>query len=583
MKLRLIKRILFTASVAVLGLAVMCLGSGDITAREGDDMPEERLVRAEGEIKEPGQITVIPLPTEIKRQEGNFTILPGFRIIVDSGNSELKELGEYCAVMLRASSGLDIPVTVSSSGDQCTNALKMTLSDKMKSLGREGYLLETGRDGINLSAFSPAGLFYGVQTLGQLFPPPPGSNSGSGGHKSAAVPCMTIRDIPRYPYRGMHLDVCRHFFPKEFIKKYLDLLALHKFNTFHWHLTDDQGWRIEIRKYPLLAEKAGIRRETIIGSAREEPQRFDGKPYRGFYSREDIREIVEYAKKRYITIIPEIEIPGHSVAALSAYPELSCTGRPFEVATKWGVFKDVYCAGNEKVFEFLEDVLGEVIELFPGTYIHVGGDECPKDRWKKCERCQARIRNEGLKDENELQSYFIRRIEKILTSRGRKLIGWDEILEGGLAPEATVMSWRGTKGGISAARQRHDVIMTPASHCYFDYYQADRKTEPLAIGGFIPLEKVYSFEPTPPGLSADEAAHILGAQGNVWTEYICTPEQVEYMSVPRMSALAEVVWSPAGARDWKNFQKRLSAHFRLLDAIKVNYCRKTAPVKGSSD
>jgi len=582
MKLRILKRILITASVAVLGLIISCLCSGSIEAGEGESMPREILTRTEGELNESQQITVIPLPADIRRQKGSFTLLPGFRIIVDSGDIDLKELGEYCAGRLKASSGLDIPVTAPS-GDDCTNALSMKLSNEMKSLGREGYLLDTGRDGITISAFSPAGLFYGIQTLIQLFPPPPKDFSGSGRHMPLTVQCMKIRDIPRYRYRGMHLDVCRHFFPKEFIKKYLDLLALHKFNTFHWHLTDDQGWRIEIRKYPLLAEKASTRSETLIGSAREEPQQFDGKPYGGFYSREDIHEIVEYAKKRYITVIPEIEMPGHSVAALSAYPELSCTGGPFDVATKWGVFKDVYCAGNDRVFEFLEDVLGEVIELFPGTYIHVGGDECPKDRWKKCDRCQARIRDEGLKDENGLQSYFIRRIEKFLSSRGRKLIGWDEILDGGLAPEATVMSWRGTKGGISAARQRHDVIMTPASHCYFDYYQADRKTEPLAIGGFIPLEKVYSFEPTPQGLSAGEAAHVLGAQGNVWTEYMGSSEQVEYMSVPRMSALAEAVWSPAAARDWKGFQKRLSAHFRLLDAMKVNYCRKTEVYKGGRE
>jgi hexosaminidase len=516
---------------------------------------------------------LIPLPTHIEHREGHCQIKQGFSIVFDGENRELRDLGGYCAQQLKAATGLEMPVRVRSAKEKGDGALMMTLVSTPQSLGKEGYTLESGPRGITIQACAPAGLFYGIQTLLQLLPP------AAGGAGPVTVPSVSIRDMPRYPYRGMHLDVCRHFFTKEFIKKYLDLLAMYKFNSFHWHLTEDQGWRIEIRKYPRLADYASRRKETVVGYPGGNTPHFDGTPYGGFYSQSDIREIVEYARKRYITVIPEIEMPGHSLAALAAYPELSCTGGPFEVATKWGIFKDVYCAGNDRVFEFIQDTLTEVIDLFPGTYIHIGGDECPKDRWQHCTKCQARMKSEGIKDEHGLQSYFIRRIEQFLLSKGRRLIGWDEILEGGLAPEATVMSWRGTSGGIKAAKQHHDVIMTPTRFCYFDYYQADRASEPQANGGYIPLEKVYSFEPTPPELTPDEAAHILGAQGNVWTECIPTPAHAEYMSVPRMCALAEVVWSPASSRDWENFKRRLESHFGRLDAMKVNYCRKTVDAK----
>jgi hexosaminidase len=367
----------------------------------------------------------------------------------------------------------------------------------------------------------------------------------------------------------MHLDVGRHFFDKEFVKRYIDLIALHKMNTFHIHLTDDQGWRIEIKKYPRLTEIGSKRKESpMIGNRKKG----DGTPYRGFFTQDDIREIVEYARKRYITVVPELEMPGHSLGALAAYPELSCTGGPHEVMTRWGVFEDVYCAGNDKVFEFMEDVLTEVIELFPGEYIHIGGDECPKARWEKCPKCQARIKKEGLKDEHELQSYFVKRIEKFLNSKGRRLIGWDEILEGGLAPNASVMSWRGTEGGIAAARSGHDVVMSPTTHCYFDYYQSkNRKQEPEAIGGFLPLDIVYSFEPVPAELAPEQRKHVIGAQGNVWTEYIHTPSDVEYMALPRMCALAEVVWTPAELKDWDDFRDRLDRFAERLDAMGVNY------------
>ncbi|MFH1943502.1 MAG: beta-N-acetylhexosaminidase [bacterium] len=522
------------------------------------------------------RIHVIPKPAFVQEKRGEFEITSDFRIVVDQENDEIQTICEYFTEKLNKAAGIPIPIHTIKADNKTKGALTLHLTDQNKALGKEGYTLKIDRGRMTLEAEAPAGLFYGIQTLFQLLPAEIESESRVEKNIRWILPCSEIRDVPRYPYRGMHLDVGRHFFPKSFIKRYIDLLALHKFNTFHWHLTEDQGWRIEIKKYPKLTQVGSYRKESLIGHASDRPHRFDGKRYGGYYTQEDVKEIVAYAQNRYITIIPEIEMPGHSQAALAAYPELSCTGGPFEVGTLWGVYKDVYCAGNDRVFEFLEDVLTELIDLFPSTYIHIGGDECPKDRWKKCPKCQARIREEGLKDEHELQSYFIRRIEKFLISKGRRLIGWDEILEGGLAPEATVMSWRGTEGGIEAAKQGHDVIMTPTSHCYFDYYQANPETEPLAIGGHLTLKKVYAFEPTPEELSPEEQKYILGAQGNVWTEYIQTPESAEYMSIPRMCALAEVVWSPKEVRDWDDFRTRLGAHSKRLDAMEVNYCKSSS-------
>jgi len=519
--------------------------------------------------------SVIPKPAFIQEKESSFEITQAFCVAIEKSDSEVRNVGLYFTDRLNRASGLGIPVIEGSKEDISENALLLRLEPDTEGLGKEGYELDIHPDHIVLTARSPAGLFYGIQTIFQLLPVDVYSDSSASQNGPWDLPCVTIRDVPRYQYRGMHLDVCRHFFPKSFIKKYIDLLALHKFNKFHWHLTEDQGWRIEIKKYPGLTEKGAYRKETLVGHSRSKPHVFDGTPHGGYYTQDDIREIVAYARDRYVTVIPEIEMPGHATAALAVYPELSCTGGPFEVATQWGVFEDVYCAGNDRVFEFLEDVLTEVIDLFPGTYVHVGGDECPKVRWEVCEKCQARIEAEGLKDEDELQSYFIRRIETFLSSRGRRLIGWDEILEGGLAPEATVMSWRGMEGGIEAAQQGHDVIMTPISHCYFDYYQADPQDEPLAIGGKITLKDVYTFEPTPASLTPVQAEHILGAQGNVWTEYIETPEHVEYMSVPRMCALAEVVWSSREVRNWKDFKARLNAHVHRLDKLGVNYRKES--------
>ena len=513
---------------------------------------------------------IIPLPSSFENKPGKFRFGPEFYIVIDLSNNEVRALSEIFARKLRQVDGLQVPIVGTMTEESPRNRMNLQLDSGKIHLGDEGYELEISPVHIVLSAARSAGLFYGIQTLLQLLPPELESGDNLPGISSLTLPCLKIMDKPRFAYRGMHLDVGRHFFPKSFIKKYIDLLALHKFNTFHWHLTEDQGWRIEIKKFPKLTEIGSIRQETLKGHYREQPHTYDGQSYGGFYTQDDVREIVKYAQDRHITVIPEIEMPGHSVAALAAYPELSCTGGPFEVSTIWGVQEDVYCAGNDQVFDFLEAVLSEIFELFPSQYIHIGGDECPKIRWENCEKCQVRMKAENLKDEDELQSYFIRRIEKFLLANGRKLIGWDEILEGGLAPEATVMSWRGMKGGIEAARQGHDVIMTPTSHCYFDYYQANPETEPLAIGGYTSLKKVYGFEPIPAELTEGEARHIKGAQGNVWTEYIKTPEYAEYMSVPRMTALSEVVWSPKKARDWKSFRTRLDFFIRRCEAMDVD-------------
>jgi hexosaminidase len=515
-------------------------------------------------------INIIPQPTSLEVNPGEFEIGKDFIVLVDENDLKVNAIGEFFADVLAKSTGFHVQIA-DRNGQELPNSLDLGLLDAGDGLGREGYELTVSPENIHLRAEAPAGLFYGIQTILQLLPPAIYSNKQQSVHWT--IPCVEIRDVPRYSYRGMHLDVCRHFFPVEFIKKYIDLIALHKMNIFHWHLTEDQGWRIEIKKYPRLSEVSAYRDESPTGSAPGESAGRDGKRYGGFYTQEEIEEIVQYARERYVTIIPEIEMPGHSLAALAAYPELSCTGGPFKVGTRWGVYEDVYCAGNDRVFEFLEDVLTEVIGLFPGEYIHIGGDECPKIRWKACEKCQARIKNEGLKDEHELQSYFIRRIEKFLQSKGKRLIGWDEILEGGMAPEATVMSWRGIDGGIEAARQGHDVIMTPDSYLYFNRPQGDIENESLPTSSHLTLKKVYSYEPTPSELTQKQAEHILGAQANVWTEYIKTADRVEYMALSRMCALAEVVWSAKENRNWESFNRRLQTHLKRLDQLKVNYSR----------
>ena len=512
----------------------------------------------------PRNPSVIPQPVQMEVGRGVFDLDADTRIMLSNPtNLEVQQLTESWARPIRATSGFNL-LLVDTPDDAPSNMITLRLSQDAPHPA-EGYRLNVTSDAVTVEAKTPTGLFYGLQTLTQLL---------FGDHTSGwSVPIVQIVDAPRFAYRGMHLDVGRHFFPVAFIKKYIDLLAMYKMNKFHWHLTDDQGWRIEIKKYPKLTEIGAYRQETVMGKNFERfdrPYVGDGKPHGGFYSQEEVREVVAYARARYIDVIPEIEMPGHATAALAAYPEFACTDGPFDVPTTWGIFEDVFCP-KEETFQFLEDVLTEVIALFPSQYIHIGGDEVPKVRWQESEVAQEVISREGLADEDELQSYFIKRIESFLQAQGRRLIGWDEILEGGLAPDATVMSWRGMEGGIEAAREGHDVIMTPTSHCYFDYYQADPEQEPLAIRGLTPLEKVYSFEPVPEMLSAEDAEHILGAQGNVWTEYMATTDYVEYMVFPRMLALSEVVWSPPDLRNWEDFVQRLPDHLRYFDALGVNY------------
>jgi hexosaminidase len=455
--------------------------------------------------------------------------------------------------------------------------------------GQEGkYSMQVTPAGITIEGDTYQGTFYGIQSLIQLLPVKPAATLG--------IPVATIEDQPRFDYRGLHLDVCRHFVPVDFIKKYIDYLALHKMNYFHWHLTDDQGWRIEIKKYPRLTAVGGWRNGTIIG--RYPGRGNDNIPYGGFYTQEEVKEVVEYAAKRYITVVPEIEMPGHASAAIAAYPSLSCfpdqktripdnmiseasqraTGKL--VQETWGVFDDVFCAGNDSTFKFLQEVMDEVIPLFPGQYVHVGGDECPKTHWKKCPRCQQRIRDLNLKDEHGLQSYFIQRMEKYINDKGKTIIGWDEILEGGLAPNAIVMSWRGEKGGVEAAKENHKVIMTPGNYVYLDHTQT-RSEDSVTIGGFTPLEEVYGYEPVPKELPADKHKFVMGAQGNVWAEYMKNTRKVEYMVFPRLAALSEVLWSPKEKRNYKDFEKRLPAMLSRYDLWGTNYSKAYFDIKAS--
>ncbi len=504
------------------------------------------------------EINIVPQPVEIKIGSGNCVLSNKFIITYDAEwegeidnakylQNELKRWNLNCQVRnIRGLFHGEPRIKLLNYHGKDDDTLNRYELDVNKSITIRG---------------SRKSIFHGIQTLLQLLP--------STKNSPLSIPQLSIKDYPRFAYRGMHLDVGRHFFPPSFIKKYIDYLAFHKFNTFHWHLTEDQGWRIEIKKYPKLTSVGGYRNGTIIG--RYPGKGNDGIKYGGFYTQEEIKDIVKYASDRYITVIPEIEMPGHSSAAIAAYPQLSCypeeatkpargtawagptTGK--QVQQAWGVFEDVFTP-TEFTFNFLEKVLDEVMQLFPSKYIHIGGDECPKENWKRSEFCQKLIKEKNLKDEHGLQSYFIRRIEKYLNSKGRNIIGWDEILEGGLAPNASVMSWRGEQGGIDAAKQKHNVMMTPSEYCYFDRSQTI-KEDSVIIGGYLPLEKVYKYEPVPKILSADQAKFVMGAQGNVWTEYMSNSQKVEYMIFPRMSALSEVLWSPKENRNWKNFQNKL--------------------------
>lgn len=521
-------------------------------------------------------VSIIPQPNQMEVFAGMTKLDKNTRILYNTVESE--QVADYLADYL-ANFGFSLQKTPFSESEPGENAIIIQINSIKNDLGNEGYQLSVNKHSIKISANTGAGLFYGAQSLLQLFPARLFEENNK--LHEFEIPCLEITDQPRFAYRGMHLDVCRHFFPVDFVKQYIDLMAMYKFNTFHWHLTEDQGWRIEIKKYPKLTEIAAFRDSTIIGHGDSENPKYDGKRYGGYYTQDEIRDIVQYAADRHITIIPEIEMPGHSLAALSAYPELACTPGPFRAATTWGVFDDIYCT-KEQTFTFLEGVLDEVIELFPSTYIHIGGDEAPKTRWEKCPVCQANIKKYNLKDENELQSWFNHRIEEYLNQRGRRMIGWDEILEGGLSPNATVMSWRGTEGGIAAAQQGHDAIMTPGGYCYFDHYQANPEFQPLAFGGFTTLKKVYFYEPVPEELSSEEAKHILGGQANLWTEYIPTPEQAEYMVLPRMAALSEVDWCQPNNKNWPDFQRRVNDHFQIYDALGLNYCPGSFKVEVAS-
>ncbi len=515
---------------------------------------------------------IIPQPSRIEMQDGNFSITPATQLVVAGAGVEKAAmfLNDY----LQKFYGFKLSVSKTTAAK---NSIVLNLAKKAETV--EGaYHLQVTRTGVQITGDNAIGTFYGVQSLLQLLPVEK--------KKELIIPALEIDDLPRFAYRGMHLDVGRHFYPVDFVKKFIDYIALHKMNTFHWHLTEDQGWRIEIKKYPKLTQVGAYRNGTIIGHHPGTGN--DQTKYGGFYTQEQVKEIVKYASDRFITVIPEIEMPGHASAAIAAYPELStfpneATKHPAKVTwygdstgkqvqQGWGIYPDVF-APTEYTFKFLENVLDEVIQLFPSTYIHIGGDECPKENWKRSAFCQQLIKEKGLKDEHDLQSYFIQRIEKYLNGKGRQIIGWDEILEGGLAPNATVMSWRGEKGGIEAARQKHNVIMTPNSYVYFDYGQ-NKQEDSLVIGGYLTVQKVYSYEPVPAALPAENAKYILGAQANVWSEYMKTPSKVEYMIFPRMTALSEVLWSRKESRNWSDFEKRMQQQTKRYQLWNAGYNSK---------
>ncbi len=509
------------------------------------------------------RISIIPIPVEIKSGKGELKIDPNTTIVYSADS--LSWLASYASNLWEQYLGFPLHQKLLQQ-PQTEGFISININCSANEvIGNEGYTLDVSRDGVSINANTKAGILYGVQTFYQLLSTNP----------SGKIPCLTIIDYPRFAYRGMHLDVSRHFHPVDFIYQMLDHMAMHKLNTFHWHLVDDQGWRLEIMKFPKLTDIGAWRVDMSDRHWNDRPlEAAKGKPSSdgGYYTQDEVRAIVKYAAERNITVMPEIEMPAHVMSALAAYPEFSCTGKNLGVPPGgvWPI-THIYCAGNDDTFKFLEDVLLEVMELFPSKYIHIGGDEADKSEWKKCKKCQKGIKVEGLKDEHELQSYFIRRIEKFLNEHDRILVGWDEILEGGLAPNAVVMSWRGEEGGIEAVRMGNRAIMTPGSHCYFDHYQGDPAYEPLAIGGYTTLKKVYGYEPIPEALTEKEGELILGAQANLWTEYMPTTQQVEYMAFPRLAALAEVLWSPKETRSWPNFTHRMKHQYSRYKDLDINY------------
>lgn len=514
---------------------------------------------------------IIPLPQNSVLGTGKpFFLSTSTQISYPKNNKNLEQIAAFLSEYILNSTGIAVSVTnfpITKNG--------IELQSNFKNENKEAYKLDVTQKKIVINGSTSAGTFYGVQLLRKVL-------MIQVGNSTIELPNVAIVDYPRFGYRGMMLDASRHFAPVDFVKKFIDILALHNINTFHWHLTDDQGWRIEIKKYPKLTEIGSTRAETQV---RKNKKEYDGKPHGGFYTQNEIKEIVAYAQKRFITVIPEIDLPGHMMAALTSYPEIGCTGKDYEVRKNWGISEEVLCVGNEKTFEFLEGVFEELIPLFPSSYFHIGGDECPKTSWKNCSKCQAKIAELGLvKDskhsaEEKLQSYCISRVEKFLNTKGKKIIGWDEILEGGIAPNATIMSWRSFQGGIEAAKLGHDAIMTPSSHCYFDHYQGnDIRSEPLAIGGYTSIERVYSFEPVPEVLTNEQRKHIIGAQANLWREYMPTSDYVEYMILPRLAALSEVLWTNPEKKNYANFLTRLTDFLPIYDELKYNYAKNILEV-----
>ena len=519
-----------------------------------------------GGFSSPVELGLMPRPKYLIQQDGRFSLSSSTTL---KAPAALKSMAVRLREYLAPATGLKLPESESAT----EGVIELSLDPAVKSLGNEGYRLQINSTRVLITGATPRGVFYGIQTLRQLLPveafaPTPQKQKWS-------VPAVWIEDVPRFEWRGAMLDVCRHFMPKEFVKKYIDTLALHKLNTFHWHLTDDQGWRIEIKRYPNLTKVGSFRKGTQDGHYTE--NKVDTKPYGGFYTQEDIKEIVRYAADRFVNVVPEIEMPGHAQAAIASYPELGNTGKQIEVATQWGVIEDVLNVEDSTV-QFMKNVLEEVMQLFPSKFIHVGGDECNKTQWKKSERAQAKKKLIGAKTEEELQSWFIKQIDTYLDSKGRRLIGWDEILEGGLAPGAAVMSWRGEDGGIAAASAGHDVVMASNNAFYFDYYQAPKAGEPLAIGGFLPLKKVYDYEVVPAKLSAEKRKHVIGGQFQIWTEYIAESSKVEYMAFPRACAASELYWSPREGKNHANFLGRLAVHVGRLSQLGVNFRKLDAEV-----
>lgn len=504
---------------------------------------------------------VIPLPQEVTlTQKGAFVLTGATPIVYPEGDEQLKNDAQFLSDYIADVTALRLTTTSA----KVKNAITLRLNKKVQ--GKEGYVITVDKKGVVIEGATAAGVFYGVQTLRKSIPVDKSLTE-------VTLPGVVLKDAPRFGYRGVMLDCARHYFPVKFVKQFIDLIAMHNMNVFHWHLTDDQGWRIEVKKYPDLAKIGSVREKTVLGHNSDV---FDDTPYGGYYTQEEAREIVKYAADRFITVIPEIDMPGHMIAALAAYPDMGCTGGPYKVSPIWGIMPDVLCLGNEKTYQFCEDVLSEMMDIFPSEYIHLGGDETPNVRWKECPKCKALMAKENLTP-GKLQGYFTNRIEKFVNSKGRRIIGWDEILDGDINQSATIMSWRGTAPGARGAKMGHDVIMSPSSHVYFDYYQTrqgeSQWEEPLLIGGNLPIERTYSLEPVPEGADAETASHIIGVQGNLWTEYIAGPSLAEYQVLPRMGALSEVQWRPQGQKDFENYKMRQTKMLKLYDAYGLVYAK----------